>query len=422
MTPPLRVAVIGTGRVGLPLALSLLESGLDVIGVDVDPRLRQAVNDDRRMPFHEPGFDTLVASGRLRIVEKIVQAGDVDCFVVTVGTPLLHHIETDLAAVTRVARELGTLLRPGHTIVMRSTTAPRTTRYVRTILERESGLVVGRDLALACCPERIVEGRAHEELRSLPQVIGTEDALSRAAAERLFQPLGVELLHCDYITAELVKLANNVSRYAFFATANVLAMIALDYDAEPHEVLRLGNHKYPRPIGAKPGLTAGTCLRKDFGMLSEAYWSSDILIDSWRINESMPKFLVDAAKRRWGDLGGERALVLGYSFKRDTDDVRDSLSAKLLRYLQRECPARLAVHDPWVEADSIEPLDGLQREADLEAALDRSSLVFIATNHSAYEEQRERLLSRVRLGALRVVDLWNCLGTGRTLLSQEDAQ
>ncbi|MCC6217543.1 MAG: nucleotide sugar dehydrogenase [Polyangiaceae bacterium] len=414
-----RVAVIGTGRVGLPLALAFIEAGAEVIGVDIDPRVRRIINEERRMPFHEPGFEDAAASGKLRIVERVADAGDVDVFVITVGTPLLHHIETDLSAVTRVIAELSPSLRAGHCVIMRSTTAPRTTRYVRTLLERHSGLGVGTDLALACCPERIVEGKAHEELRSLPQVIGTEDPLSRDAAARLFGLLGVELLHCDYITAELVKLANNVSRYAFFATANVLAMIALDYDAEPHEVLRLGNYRYPRPIGARPGLTAGTCLRKDFGMLSEAYWSSDILIDSWRINESMPKFLVDAAKRRWGPLAGERALVLGYSFKRDTDDVRDSLSAKLLRYLQRECPARLAVHDPWVSASRLEPLHELRFETDLLEALDASSVAFIATNHTVYEEQREAILARVAAGSLRVVDLWNCLGTGHTLIAKD---
>jgi UDP-N-acetyl-D-mannosaminuronic acid dehydrogenase len=178
---------------------------------------------------------------------------------------------------------------------MRSTTAPHTTEYVRKLLERNSDCRVGEDVFLACCPERILEGKAREELFSLPQIIGTEDPKSAARAEDLFSILGVETLHCNFITAELVKLFNNVSRYAYFAIANVLSMIAIDYDAEPYEILRLTNHKYPRPITSKPGFSAGTCLRKDFGMLSEAYWSADILVSSWRINETMPKFLVDAA-------------------------------------------------------------------------------------------------------------------------------
>lgn len=418
----MKVAVIGTGRVGLPFALSLVEAGAEVVGVDIDPEIRKAVNEERGMPFHEPGFEQVLASGKLRVTERIDQAGDVDYFVVTVGTPLLHHIETDLSAVTRVVAEIAAIAREGQCIIMRSTTAPRTTSYVKRQLAAGTGLQVGPQLHLACCPERIVEGKAHQELRSLPQVVGTEDAESARAAEKLFSLLGVEVLHADYITAELVKLSNNVARYAYFATVNVLAMIAMEYGAEPHEVLRLTNHEYPRPVMGTPGFTAGTCLRKDFGMLSEAYWSGDILIESWRINESMPKFMVEQAKRRFGDLATERVAVLGYSFKKDTDDVRDSLSAKLLRYLQRECPAELYVHDPHVVESDIEPLHGLRVLPDLDAVLSSATMLFVATNHSEYSERRADILAAVESGKLKVVDLWNCLGATAVFLPKESGR
>jgi len=405
--------------VGLPLALSFARAGLDVVGVDTDPRIRRAINEERRMPFLEPGFDDLVADGVLEIHEDMDAAGDADYWVVTVGTPLLTHIETDLGAVTRVTAQIAARIRPGQCVIMRSTTAPRTTTYVRKLLERDSRHRVGEDIGLACCPERILEGRADEELRTLPQVVGTADALSAEAAGRLFDALGVEVLHCDYTTAELVKLFNNVSRYAYFGIANVLAMIAIDYGAEPHEVLRLANHAYPRPILGKPGFTAGTCLRKDFGMLSEAYWNADIMVGSWRINESMPKFLVEAARDRWGDLGGRRVAVLGYTFKRDADDVRDTLSAKLLRYLHRECPAALVVQDHFIDAGKIEPLQGLAFTQSYADAVAGADLVFVATNHSLYTERRDVLLDAVRAGRCRVVDLWNALGTGRVFVEPE---
>ncbi|MGB5812293.1 MAG: nucleotide sugar dehydrogenase, partial [Polyangiales bacterium] len=356
--------------------------------------------------------------GRLRIVEDINEARDVDFFVVTVGTPLLPHIETDLSAVTRVIAQIGRIIVPGQCIIMRSTTAPHTTRYVRTQLERESGLKVGEDLLLACCPERILEGKAREELRALPQVVGTEDERSAARASELFGVMGVRVLHTDYITAELVKLSNNIARYAYFATANVLAMVAMEYGAEPHTVFELANTDYPRPIFGSPGFTAGTCLRKDFGMLSEAYWSGDILIESWRINESMPKFLIDQTKKRWGSLEDERVLVLGYSFKRDTDDVRDSLSAKLLRYLQRECPKSLVTQDPHVSEKDISELRGLSFTPSLDEALQSPTLIYIATNHSLYTEQRARILSLAESGRAKIVDLWDALGTGTVFIGK----
>jgi len=412
----MKIAVVGTGRVGLPLALAFAESGADVVGFDINSDIRQAVNVKHRMPFLEPGFEETLASGSVHIGERIEEVGDVDYFVVTVGTPLLHHIETDLTAVTRVIKQLGSKIRPGQTVIMRSTTAPHTTHYVKKQLEKSSGYTVGEDIFLACCPERIVEGKAREELLSLPQIVGTEDPRSRELAETLFSVLGVEILHCNFITAELVKLFNNVSRYAYFAIANVLAMIAVDYDAEPYEILKLTNHNYPRPITSTPGFTAGTCLRKDFGMLSEAYWSADILVSAWRINESMPKFLVEAAKSKWGGLSGYRIAVLGYSFKRDADDVRDTLSDKVLRYLHRECPKELVLHDHLVKAADVPQMQDLRFTADLPDAIADADLIVIATNHSLYCEKRDLLLDRVNNSGCHVVDIWDALATGSVLI------
>ena len=412
----MKIAVVGTGRVGLPLALAFIEAGADVIGVEINPETREAINNDRRMPFLEPGFDEIINSGKLHLQETLENLEDVDYFVVTVGTPLLHHIETDLSAVTRVTTEIASQIKPGQTLVMRSTTAPNTTQYVKKLLEKNSGYTVGNEIYLACCPERILEGKAREELLALPQIIGTQDEASADAAGALFESLGVEVLHCDFITAELVKLFNNVSRYAYFAITNVLSMIAIDYGAEPYEILNLTNYKYPRPINAKPGFTAGTCLRKDFGMLSEAYWSADILVSSWRINETMPKFLVDAAKRRWGDLSDMRIAVLGYSFKRDADDVRDTLTDKVVRYLHRECPRRLTIQDHLVEKSQVNLLQDVEFTSELDAAVEIADLIIIATNHSLYTEKKDAILERVLGKRCRVVDLWDSLQTGTVFI------
>lgn len=412
----MKIAVIGTGRVGLPLALAFAETSADVIGIDINAEIRHSVNIDRTMPFLEPGFEGVLQSGKLQIRELIHDVDDIDYFVVTVGTPLLHHIETDLTAVSRVIKDLGSKIRKGQTVVMRSTTAPHTTQYVKKQLESASGYKVGTDIFLACCPERILEGKAKEELLALPQIVGTEDAKSRELAESLFKMLGVEVMHCNYITAELVKLFNNVSRYAYFAIANVLAMIAIDYKAEPYEILRLTNYKYPRPITSKPGFTAGTCLRKDFGMLSEAYWSADILVSAWRINESMPKFLVESAKDRWGDLSDFKVTVLGFSFKRDADDVRDTLSDKVLRYLHRECPKALVLHDHLIPQDDVPNMQDLTFTDNLADAVAGADLIVIATNHSLYSEQRDLLKACMDDNGCRIVDIWDSLGTGSVFL------
>jgi UDP-N-acetyl-D-mannosaminuronic acid dehydrogenase len=415
----MKVAVIGTGRVGLPLALSLIDSGVSVLGVDLDERVRRAVNVERVMPFAEPGYDELVRSGKLTITPNIRDAADCDYFIVTVGTPLLPHIETDLSHVTAVVSSLCQFLSAGQTVILRSTTAPRTTAYVAALIERDTHLKVGRDVMLACCPERIVEGNAREELKTLPQIVGAQDARSAQAAERLFRALGVETLHCNYATAELVKLFCNVSRYAYFGVVNALAMMALDQGAEPHEVIALANHEYPRKMHGNPGFTAGTCLRKDFGMLAETYWSGNFLTEMWRVNESLPKYLVDLARRRYGSLQGRRVAVLGYTFKRDADDIRDSLAAKLVRYLHREAPANIIISDPFITADRIEPLPGIEFTSDLETALAGADFVFIATNHSLYAQHGQKIVDAALHHGARIVDIWNVCGQDRVAFGEE---
>lgn len=415
----MKVAIFGIGRVGLPLGLSLVEAGVQVVGVDTNPATVEALNNHRRMPFREPGFDDLIRQGKLHASVDPHDAAGSDFYVITVGTPLMHHIETDLSNVCRVVCSIAQIMQPGQTVVLRSTTAPGTTQYVKHLLESKTGMTVGRDIGLACCPERITEGHAREELKTLPQIVGGNDELSLQAASAMFGKLGAELLPCDCATAELVKLFNNVSRYAYFAIVNVLSMIAMDHGAEPLEVLRLANHGYPRPIMGKPGFTAGTCLRKDFGMLSEGHWSGDILVEAWRINESLPRYLVDRASKTFGSLQGKRVAVLGYSFKRDTDDVRDSLAAKLIRYIHRECVESIVVADPFVSPNDVEPIDDLTFTRDFEQALAQAEVIFMATNHSVYEKHREQILAHVMQRDAKVIDIWNVLGAGRVLVDQK---
>lgn len=330
------VCVVGTGRVGLPLALSLLEVGVHVVGLDVDARLRETVNAGR-MPFHEPGYDALVASRRFVVHDDPSIVSRARTLVITVGTPLHNHIETDLRQIQRVLEGVAPFLRSGHLICLRSTVAPGTTAFVQRWLSRHTKLEVGRDLGLAFCPERIAEGKAYEELRTLPQIVGAQDADSLAAASALFGRLAPEIMPTDFVSAELVKLFNNISRYVHFALANQFALIADEQGANIHEIRRMANHRYPRNGIAAPGLTAGTCLRKDFGMINE--WSPypDLLLSAWKMNEYIPAFLVQHLRQRT-PLHDKRVALLGYSFKADTDDVRDSLAPKLYRYVDRETP------------------------------------------------------------------------------------
>jgi UDP-N-acetyl-D-mannosaminuronic acid dehydrogenase len=396
------VAIVGLGRIGLPLALSFADRGLKVVGVDKDPAVLRAIGDERLMPFHETGtqelLERVVGSGRLELSTRLQSAADADHIVLTLGTPAFSHIEIDVAQIRSALEELLPLLRAGQTIILRSTVAPGTTEWVAGYLEQRRGFTVGEDLFVAHVPERIAENHFLDEIASLPCIIGGVGAASGERAAELFAHFGTEILQTSPVQAELAKIWTNILRYTNFALPNLLMMNCEQFGANVFEVIDLINHDYPRGGIASPGLTAGTCLRKDFTFSEERSSAPGMLLAVSRVHETVPLFLVEGMKRRLGgSLRDCKVAVLGLTFKRDSDDVRDSLAAKLIRLLEREL-AHVARHDPHVPAQS-EPL---------ETALADAAAVVIATNHSEFDG----LLPRVPRDAL-LVDPWNATGSAQ---------
>ena len=401
------VCILGAGRVGLPLGLSLMESGLSAVGVDIDPALRESVNSGR-MPFHEPGYDDLVASRKFVIHDTPDVIGESRAIVITVGTPLRGHIEADLRQIERALTSIKQHVRVGHLICLRSTVAPRTTQFARRWIEQHTDLKVGDDVMLTFCPERIAEGKAYEELRTLPQIVGAEDEKSRAAATELFSRLAPEILQTDFVTAELVKLFNNIARYVHFAVANQFALIADSFGANIYEARRLANYKYPRSSIASPGFTGGTCLRKDFGMVNEGSPYPDMLLSAWKMNEYVPAFLVDHLLKHT-EIHDRRVALLGFSFKSDSDDTRDSLAPKLYRYIQRQIPLEVRVSDHHLPDPIPEASTGDLKNWPVDEAIDTADCVFVATNHTGYSDVLRDLARKSP--DTWVADIWN-LGGG----------
>jgi UDP-N-acetyl-D-mannosaminuronic acid dehydrogenase len=406
-TAAYEVCIVGTGRVGLPLALTFTESGISAVGLDVNKELAQLVNEGV-MPFQEPGYEKIIATRQFVVVHDPAIVSQAETIIITVGTPLHNHVETDLTQIQDVLEAIGDYLRPGQLLCLRSTVAPGTTEFVAKWIRQNTELQVGNDFFLVFCPERIAEGKAYEEIRTLPQIVGAADDASRARAAALFGRITQEILLTDYVTAELVKLFNNILRYVHFALANQFAMVADSFGANIHEARRLSNHGYPRSFLAAPGLTAGTCLRKDFGMLNEWNPYPDMLLSAWKMNEFMPNFLVNHLSLRV-DVHDRRVAILGFAFKANTDDVRDSLAPKLWRYVHRKLPAEIRISDHNLP-DPI-PDAGLRgsRNWPLDEALKEADIVFVATNHDGYHEALCDLATS-RPDAW-VADIWN---VGRT--------
>ncbi|HTU78158.1 MAG TPA: nucleotide sugar dehydrogenase [Solirubrobacteraceae bacterium] len=421
------VAVVGLGRVGLPLALSFADRGLHVVGLDNDPARLGAVREGR-MPFHEHGAQELLArivagggghgtradgaargidaagaTGSLSLSERVADAARARHIVITLGTPSFSHIEIDMRDIRSALDDLLGVLAPGHSLILRSTVAPGTTEFVAGYLAKHRGFQIGEEVFVAHAPERIAAGRFLEEIDTLPCIIGGVGARSGDVVGELFGVFDAPIVQTTPVQAELAKIWTNILRYANFALPNLLMMDCERHAANVFEVIDLINRDYPRGGIAQPGFTAGTCLRKDFAFSEERSAAPGMLLAVSRVNESVPLFLLEGAKRRLGGLANRKVAVLGLAFKADTDDERDSLAHKLIRLLEREL-ADVAVHDPRVATPTMS----------FEEALEGAGAVIVATNHSEFREPRAlaAIAERAAEDCL-VVDPWNCWGVAQ---------
>ncbi|HEV2786345.1 MAG TPA: UDP binding domain-containing protein, partial [Solirubrobacteraceae bacterium] len=238
---------------------------------------------------------------------------------------------------------------------------------------------------------------------SLPCIVGGIGEHSGEAAASLFEVFRAPIRPTTPIQAELAKIWTNILRYTQFALPNLLMMECEQYGANVFDVVELINHDYPRGGMKQPGLTAGTCLRKDFAFSEERSSAPGMLLAVSRVNVSVPLFLVEGMKRRLGPLNGRKIAVLGLAFKGNTDDERDSLAYKLVRLLEREL-ADVAVHDPRV-ATPTPPF---------EEAVAGADAIVVAANHDEFcGPDVLRAVSDLSGGDALIVDPWNCFGAAQ---------
>jgi UDP-N-acetyl-D-mannosaminuronic acid dehydrogenase len=405
------VSIVGLGRVGLPLALSFAGHGLRVLGIDNDPD-RLAALRERRMPFQERGAQELLGRVELGLSDRVSDAADARHIVITLGTPSFSHIEIDMRDIRSALDDLLPVLSEGHALVLRSTVAPDTTDFVAGYLEKHRGFTVGEDVFVAHVPERIAAGRFFEEIATLPCIVGGVGQRSGEVAGKLFEVLGAPIVQTSAVQAELAKIWTNILRYANFALPNLLMMDCEQHGANVFEVIDLINRDYPRGGMAQPGMTAGTCLRKDFAFSEERSPAPGMLLAVHRVNETVPRFLVEGIKRRIGSLRGQKVAVLGLAFKAGTDDERDSLAHKLVRLLERDL-ADVTVHDPHVQTPT----------SSFDEAVDAADVVIVATNHAEFcgPAALRAIRSQAREGAL-IVDPWNCFGVAQVFAYAAEIQ
>lgn len=404
--------VVGIGRVGLPLALVFAKEGFKVIGIDVSLERLETISKGS-LPFLEEGAAPLlkkyinkgfVAMHEEKLPEVLPTS---DAIILTLGTPMSDNFIPDVTQITGFLNKFSKYLKKGQILILRSTVTPGTTEYLSRFLKEKYGWIVGKDIYLAYCPERIAEGKAIQELYEIPQIIGTIDDKSGKVAAKIFSKLTKKMLYTDARSAELAKLYCNMYRYIDFAIGNEFMLIADSHERDIYEILRLVNDGYKRGGLKGPGLTAGPCLVKDGFFLLDKSPYLDLVAAAWRLNENIPGFLIRKIHQMNGNLEGKKVALLGLTFKKNIDDLRYSLSLKLQNYLLTE-GAKVFSHDPYVESQSLED------------CLKGADLVVVATNHSAFSKINIKSLKKMANRNCLVCDIWNIFGTGKIVFRLGD--
>jgi UDP-N-acetyl-D-glucosamine dehydrogenase len=390
-----RVAVIGLGYVGLPLAVEKAAAGFTTVGFDVQADKVAQVNAGRNYigDVIDDDLGSLVQSGLLSATTDFGLVAEADFIAICVPTPLDEHQQPDVSYIDSSVRAIAQHLKPKTMVVLESTTYPGTTEeLVRPLLEKGSGLVCGEDFYLGFSPERVDPGNAVFKTRNTPKVVGAIGADATEVIAAMYRTvLKGEIVEVSSPRiAEMEKLLENAYRNVNIGLINELAILCDRMDINIWEVVDAAKSK---PYGFQafypgPGL-GGHCIPLDPQYLSwkarEYGFHISMLEASASVNDSMPAYCVSRVSRilnrQKKALNGSRVLVSGVAYKQDIDDYRESPALKVIKLLEEE-GAEVEVFDPWVARFR---LDGKERETlpELSAeTVEQADLVLVTAAHT----------------------------------------
>jgi UDP-N-acetyl-D-glucosamine dehydrogenase len=355
-----KVAILGLGYVGLPLAVTTAHGGLHVTGFDIDPEKIErlyagqsyigAVSDTDLTELHE--------KGRVAWTTDFTRLAEMDVFVICVPTPLTEHREPDLSYVIATTEEIARHITRGSLVILESTTYPGTTDEVLTPILARTGLTPGTDVFIGFSPEREDPGNAHYKTSTIPKIVAGDGVEAGRLAEAFYGKIVENVVPVSRTrTAEAIKITENIFRAVNIALVNELKVI---FDAMDIDVWEVIDGAATKPFGFMPfypgpGL-GGHCIPIDPFYLTwkarEYHLSTRFIELAGEINAIMPDYVVarlrDVIDRRLGiGLSRARVLIIGIAYKKNVSDMRESPSVRLLSLL-RAAGASVAFHDPHV--------------------------------------------------------------------------
>jgi UDP-N-acetyl-D-glucosamine dehydrogenase len=400
-----KVAVIGLGYVGLPLAVGFARAGYHVLGLDVDERKAAAVNEGRSYIQDVAACDltAMVQAGRLSASNDYDLLKSFDAIFICVPTPFDAMKAPDLTYIKQAAQGIARRLRRGQLVILQSTTYPGTTEeFVLPILE-ESGLKAGKDFHLAFSPERINPGDRQFTVENTPKVVGGLTPYCTELARRLLVQLFAHVHVVSSLrTAEMSKLLENIFRSVNIALVNELALLSERMGMDIWEVIEAAKTK---PFGYMPFYpgpgVGGHCIPVDPYYLSwkarEYDFYTKFIELAAEVNQTMPHHTVDliaqALSQAGKPLDGAKVLILGVAFKRDIDDARNSPAERIIELLLKR-EAQVSYSDPYVPRyrvgrDVFYPEERWLQSVELtDEALEDADCVVIIAGHQAIDYAR----------------------------------
>ena len=403
-----KVAVVGLGYVGLPLCIRFCESGLEVLGLDIDQEKVDSINAGRSYIQHiDSGtISDLTSKNSLNASTQFSDVQQCDAVLICVPTPLGKHREPDISYVLDTGRSIAPFLKAEEgqskkLVVLESTTYPGTTgEKLKQVLESESGLVTGQDFHLAYSPEREDPGRTDYNVKSIPKVMGgyTKDCLQKCvdlysiALDEVYPVTSTRV-------AEATKLTENIFRCVNIALVNELKVVYEKMGINVWEVIEAASTK-PfgfMPFYPGPGL-GGHCIPIDPFYLTwkahEAGVKTRFIELAGEVNQSMPEYVVHIVAKALNaaekSIRSSRILILGLAYKSNVDDTRESPSFKLIELLAEE-GAIIDYYDPHVDKipkiRKYPELSGKKSVEWNEESVRGFDLVLVSTAHDSVDYQ-----------------------------------
>ncbi len=394
------LGIVGLGYVGLPLSLAFLRKNIPVLGFDVDQKKIDTLLAGESYIKHVPADELtgFLRKGQFNATADFNKLNEPDVILICVPTPLTQNREPDMQYIESTARSIAKVLRPGQLIVLESTTYPGTTVEILQPILEETGLIGGKDFALAYSPEREDPGNPKYSTADIPKVVGGLDQDSTRLASLFYKTALASVVEVSSTqAAEMSKLLENIFRSVNIAMVNEMKILSHRMGIDIWEVIRASSTK-PfgfMPFYPGPGL-GGHCIPIDpFYLTSKAReydFPTKFIELAGEVNTAMPYYVVqrvmEGLNNRKKSLNGTKILLLGMAYKKDVDDPRESPSFKLMELLQ-EKGAEVQYNDPHIPR--IKPVRNYSFSMEstplTEETLAAMDCVLIATDHSAYDYQ-----------------------------------